>query len=87
MAEKGTSIPGDAGEQRTIPSVPRPDQIDPSPAYSHPNPAHATDNAFDIPRGTGDRGVTGEVFTATGHHLPTSVEKKNLGKCDFELTK
>jgi hypothetical protein len=85
MAEKGTSIPGDAGVQRTIPSVPRPDQVDPSLDYSHSNPAHATDNAFDIPRGTGDRGVTGEVFTATGDQLPSSVEKKNLGKCNMGL--
>jgi len=80
MAEKGTTIPGDAGIQRTIPSVPRPDQIDPSLDYSHSNPAHAADNAFDIPRGTGDRGVTGEVFTGTGDQLPSRVEKKNLGK-------
>jgi hypothetical protein len=84
MAEKGTSIPNDAGVQRLIPSVPRPDQIDPSPDYSHTNPALATDNAIDIPRGAGDRGVPGEVFTATGDQLPANVEKKNLGKCDLE---
>ena len=81
MAPTGTSIPGDAGNMRTIPSVPRPDQIDPNPAdYSHANPAHAADNAFDIPRGTRDRGVTAEVITGIGDQLPGSVEKKNMGK-------
>ncbi|KAF2708923.1 hypothetical protein K504DRAFT_468147 [Pleomassaria siparia CBS 279.74] len=78
MAAEGTSIPNDAGVQRIIPSVPRPDQIDPSPDYSHSNPAHAADNSFDIPRSTNDRGVTGEVHTGTGDELPSSVEKKNM---------
>lgn len=65
---------------RTIPSVARPDQIDPSPTdYSHPNPAHAADNAFDIPRGVKDRGVTGEIMTGLGDQMPTSIEKKSFG--------
>jgi hypothetical protein len=82
MAAEGTSIPGDAGKQRLIPSVPRPDQINPDPAtYSHPNPAHAADNAFDIPRGTADRGVTDEVMTGTDGQMPSSIEKKTLGMC------
>ena len=80
MAVKGTSMPGDAGVHRLIPSVPRPDQVDPSPDYSHVNPAHAADNAFDIPRGTKDRGTTGEVMTGIGDQLPSNIEKKNLGK-------
>ena len=80
MAAKGTSIPNDAGTQRTVPSVPRPDQIDPSSDYAHSNLAHAADNAFDIPRSTKDRGVTGEVITGTGDQLPSSIEKKNMGK-------
>jgi hypothetical protein len=81
MAVSGTTIPNDAGKQRTIPSVPRPDQLNPDPTtYSHPNPAHATDNAFDIPRGTADRGVTDEVMTGTGGQMPSSIEKKTFGK-------
>jgi len=81
MAEKGTTIPGDAGVQRIIPSVARPDQVNPSAAdYSHPNLAHAADNAFDIPRGTADMGVTGEIMTGTGDQMPSNIEKKSFGK-------
>ena len=80
MAPTGTSTPGDAGQHRIIKSVPRPDQVDPNPAdYSHPNPAHAADNAFDIPRGPADRGMTNEVMTGTGDQMPVNVEKKNIG--------
>ncbi|KAF2248746.1 hypothetical protein BU26DRAFT_550682 [Trematosphaeria pertusa] len=79
MAEKGTSIPGDAGVQRTIPSVARPDQANPPPQdFSHPNPAHAADNAFDIPRGPADRGTTGEIMTGTGDQMPSNIEKKSF---------
>lgn len=81
MAALGTKIPGDAGQQRTIPSVPRPDQRDPPPdQFSHPNPAHAADNAFDIPRSTKDRGATGEVMTGTGDQMTSNIEKKGIGK-------
>ncbi|KAF2645244.1 hypothetical protein P280DRAFT_531235 [Massarina eburnea CBS 473.64] len=85
MAATGTSIPNDAGQHRIIKSVPRPDQIDPNASdYAHANPAHAADNAFDIPRGAADRGVTGEVVTALGDQLPGSVEKKNLGDAGID---
>lgn len=85
MAPSGTSIPGDAGLHNTMPSVPRQDQIDPSPAdFSHSNPAHAADNAFDIPRGPKDRGFTGEVVTGTGDQLPSNIEKKNLDDADLD---
>ncbi|KAF2121572.1 hypothetical protein BDV96DRAFT_564591 [Lophiotrema nucula] len=85
MAATGTSIPGDAGKQNLIPSVPRPDQIDPSPEdFSHTNPAHAADNAFDIPRGVRDQGVTGEVTTGTGDGLSSNIEKKNLDDADLD---
>ena len=54
MAVEGTNVPDDAGTQRTIPSVPRPDQItDPN---TDPNDlgasdlAGAADNAQDISR-------------------------------------
>lgn len=65
MAEKGTSIPSDAGTQRTIPSVPNPHQ---QPPYQSAGGdlAGAADNATDIPRSTMDRvGATGEVVTGT----------------------
>ncbi|KAF2019934.1 hypothetical protein BU24DRAFT_419535 [Aaosphaeria arxii CBS 175.79] len=84
MAKDGTSIPGDAGVQRLIPSKPRPDQVDPSDAFAHANPAHAADNAFDIPRGLADRGMTGEVTTAMGDQLPSSIEKKNLDDANYD---
>lgn len=84
MARDGTSIPGDAGVQRTIPSVPRPDQIDADPSFAHSNPAHAADNAFDIPRGNKDRGFTGEVTTGTGDQLPSNIEKKRLDDADLD---
>ncbi|KAF1994786.1 hypothetical protein P154DRAFT_526804 [Amniculicola lignicola CBS 123094] len=58
MAATGTSIPNDADLQRTIPSVPRPNQINPSLEYSQTNIAHAADNAFYIPRSTNDKGAT-----------------------------
>ena len=80
MAAKGTSIPNDAGAHRAIPSKPRPDQVNPGSEFSHADPAHAADNAFDIPRGVNDAGTTGEVVTGTGDQLPGSVEKKNLGE-------
>lgn len=78
MAATGTSIPNDAGIHRTIPSKPRPDQVNPGPEFSHSNPAHAADNAFDIPRGVNDTGVTGEVITGTGDAITSNIEKKNL---------
>ena len=78
MAPTGTSIPSDAGTQRTIRSVPRPDQINPPSSLSQSNPAMATDNAFDIPRSTRDTGATGSVMTGIGDQLDTSVEKKRM---------
>ncbi|KAF2682146.1 hypothetical protein K458DRAFT_391178 [Lentithecium fluviatile CBS 122367] len=47
IAVDGITILNDAGQQRTVPSVPHPDQINPDPStYSYPNPAHAADNAL-----------------------------------------
>lgn len=78
MAEKGTTVPSDAGAQRLIPSVPRPDQVDPD-AVSASSLAKAADNPIDIPRSYRDTGMTGEVITGTGDQLPaTTVEHKNL---------
>lgn len=79
MAPSGTSVAGDVGIQRTIPSVPRSDHAQPSLAdFSHSNPAHATDNTFDAPRGTRERGTPGEVTTAFADQLPGNVEKKHF---------
>ena len=50
MAKDGTSIPGDAGKQNLIPSVPRPDQIATDSETGAITEAGAADNATDIPR-------------------------------------
>ncbi|KAF2265856.1 hypothetical protein CC78DRAFT_514854 [Lojkania enalia] len=85
MAPTGTSVPNDAGKYNTLPSVPRPDQVDPSPVdFSHANPAHAADNTFDIPRGTKDRGITGEVMTGIGDQLTSNIEKKRLDDASYD---
>lgn len=65
-----------------IPSVPRPDQKDPGRDFSHTSPAHAADNAFDIPRGVEDQGVTGEIISGTGDQISSNIEKKNLDDAD-----
>lgn len=81
MAPTGTTIPNDAGKQRTIPSVPRPDQRAENPQYDNdglaePSLAAAADNATDLPRSTRDVGQTGEVITGVGNAVPTSMESK-----------
>lgn len=81
MAPQGTSIPNDAGIQRTIPSVPRPDQIPSNPQFDNegiaePSSAFAADNATDMPRSTRDTGMTGEVMTGTGNTAGAGVEAK-----------
>ena len=50
MAKDGTSIPGDAGKQNLIPSVPRPDQIATDNETGAITEAGAADNATDISR-------------------------------------
>lgn len=83
MAAKGTSIPNDAGVQRTIPSVPRPDQRQENSQFDNqglaePNQAFAADNSTEVPRSTKDVGATGEVVTGTGNTIgaPQSEAKK-----------
>ncbi|KAI9840139.1 MAG: hypothetical protein M1837_001900 [Sclerophora amabilis] len=80
MATSGTSIPNDAGVQRTIPSKPNPHQEAASqdPLTTGTDLASAADNPADISRGTKDIGPTGEVMTGTGDTLPPSTESKNL---------
>ncbi|KAF2129648.1 hypothetical protein P153DRAFT_396903 [Dothidotthia symphoricarpi CBS 119687] len=84
MAAEGTTIPGDAGKQNLIPSVPRPDQINPDPSLAHADIAHGADNASDIPRSVNDPGQTGEVLTGTGDQMNSSIEKKNLDDANYE---
>ncbi|KAH7398293.1 hypothetical protein BKA66DRAFT_545897 [Pyrenochaeta sp. MPI-SDFR-AT-0127] len=67
-----------------IPSVPRPDQVNPSADLAHANLAHAADNAFDIPRSVNDRGQTGEVISGTGDQITSNIEKKNLDDANFD---
>lgn len=81
MAVSGTTIPNDAGKQRTIPSVPRPDQraehfLYDNEGIAEPNLATAADNATDLPRSTRDVGQTGEVMSGTGDSIPASIESK-----------
>ena len=68
MAIDGTSIPSDAGTQRTIPSVPRPGQAteDAGAGLGMPSGATAADNATDMPRNPGDGAENIEVITGTG---------------------
>ena len=83
MAAEGTSIPNDAGRQRTVPYVPRPDQLEENSQFhnqgiAEPNKASAADNATDVARSTKDMGGTGEVITGTGNTIgaPQSEAKK-----------
>ncbi|KAF2102961.1 hypothetical protein NA57DRAFT_32716 [Rhizodiscina lignyota] len=83
MAANGTSIPNDAGQMNTVPSVPRPDQLPSDPNFRNgnlgaPDLAAAADNASDIPRRNKDMGATGEVITGTGDQLPAQLESKRL---------
>ena len=84
MAAKGTTIPNDAGIQNTIPSVPRPDQLEENSQFhnqglAEPNRAAAADNATDVPRSTSDKGATGEVITGTGNTMGAGqAEKKHF---------
>ncbi|KAJ5734527.1 hypothetical protein N7533_012930 [Penicillium manginii] len=81
MAQQGTAIPNDAGQMRTIPSVPRPDQHPSSKHFDNdglakPTTATAADNDTNMPRSTRDVGQSGEVLTGAGDSLPASVESK-----------
>ena len=78
MAPTGTWLPNDAGVQRTIPSVARPDQRNPPASISHTSPAFAADNPIDIPRSTLDSGTTSSVMTGTGDSIDSSIEKKRM---------
>ncbi|KAI0851709.1 hypothetical protein F5Y00DRAFT_259199 [Daldinia vernicosa] len=76
MAKDGTSIPGDAGKQNTIPSVPNPAQKSQDAsggigaAYLH----SAADNPIGINKDADDNAVT-----ASGHAVPQSTAAKHSG--------
>ncbi|KAF2428958.1 hypothetical protein EJ08DRAFT_553268, partial [Tothia fuscella] len=79
MAVHGTKIPNDAGKMNLIPSVPRPDQVDPNPSgLGSATLAGAADNATDIPRRNKDVDLTDEIITGTGDQMPPAVESKRL---------
>ena len=78
---EGTSMPNDAGLQRLIPSVPRPDQRSENTQFDNqglaePTSTLAVDNPTDLPRSTRDVGMSGEVITGTGDSLNAEVESK-----------
>jgi hypothetical protein len=66
MAKDGTSIPGDAGKMRIIPSVPRPGEGEGTANANGNSLADAATNPTDISRSVKDMGATGEVETGTG---------------------
>lgn len=69
MGKDGTSIPGDAGKQRIIPSVPKPGQgIEDNQGLGDVG-AGVADNAVDIPRNNADKGGIGEAITGMGDNL------------------
>lgn len=76
-------MPNDAGIQRLIPSLPRPDQLSENPQFDNqglaePSSVLAADNATDLPRSTRDMGMSGEVITGTGDSLGAEVEAQRL---------
>ncbi|RMJ24720.1 hypothetical protein PHISP_04414 [Aspergillus sp. HF37] len=82
MAE-GTSMPNDAGLQRLIPSLPRPDQLNENFQFDNqglyqPTEALAADNNTDLPRSTRDVGMSGGVLSGTGDTLGAELESQRL---------
>ncbi|KAM0542860.1 hypothetical protein ACHAPJ_012583 [Fusarium lateritium] len=80
MAKDGTSIPGDAGKQNIIRSVPNPHQKDGEAAGGLGSTTlhGAADNA--LAEGEGRETGVGEVISATGHDIPQSVLGKPGGR-------
>lgn len=78
MAVEGTNVPDDAGTQRTIPSVPRPDQITDPNDLGASDLAGAADNAQDMSRTTRDTAPIPETITGTGDALPSEIGSKRL---------
>ncbi|OTB09778.1 hypothetical protein K445DRAFT_371674 [Daldinia sp. EC12] len=76
MAKDGTTIPGDAGKQNTIPSVPNPDQKlrDASGGIGGTSLHSAADNPIGVGKNADDNAVT-----ASGHAVPQSTASKPSG--------
>jgi hypothetical protein len=75
MAQEGTSMPNDAGQMNTLPSISGPsDSLD----SATPDLASAATNANDISRITADKSAPTEAVTGTGDALPASIGTKNL---------
>ncbi|KAF4455354.1 hypothetical protein FALBO_15640 [Fusarium albosuccineum] len=81
MAKDGTKIPGDAGKQNTIKSVPNPHQKEGEVAGGMGSTTlhGAADNAVLAPTEGRESGV-GEGISATGHDIPHSVTGKPGGR-------
>ncbi|KAI6091797.1 hypothetical protein F4821DRAFT_173087 [Hypoxylon rubiginosum] len=73
MAKDGTSIPGDAGKQNLIPSVPNPHQKQQDTGGGIG--AGSLSGAADNPVG-GAKDADNDAVTATGHSLPQSAAGK-----------
>ena len=76
-------MPNDAGLQRLIPSLPRPDQLSQNSQYDNeglgePTTTLSVDNMTDLPRSTRDVGMTGEVVSGTGDSINAEIESKRL---------
>ncbi|KAK1522734.1 hypothetical protein CPAR01_14277 [Colletotrichum paranaense] len=79
MAKDGTKVPGDAGKQNIIKSVPNPHQQESAPGELGSTTLHgAADNALNTNEGRAS-GV-GEGISATGHEIPQSVTGKPGGR-------
>ncbi|KAI4860908.1 hypothetical protein F4820DRAFT_85813 [Hypoxylon rubiginosum] len=76
MAKDGTSIPGDAGKQNIIRSVPNPDQK--QQATGGGIGGASLNSAADNPIG-GAKNADNDAVTATGHSLPPSTAAKPSG--------
>ncbi|KAI1413525.1 hypothetical protein F5Y13DRAFT_188957 [Hypoxylon sp. FL1857] len=76
MAKDGTSIPGDAGKQNTIPSVPNPDQKsrDAAGGIGATSLHSAADNPIGVGKNADDNAVT-----ASGHSVPQATVAKPSG--------
>ncbi|KAI4117505.1 MAG: hypothetical protein LQ345_002262 [Seirophora villosa] len=84
MAVSGTTVPPTSATQRTIPSVPRPDQTTTTSSSSDPNDLGATDlasqadNASDMPKSVTDTAPSSSIITATGDAVPAEAASKRL---------
>ncbi|KAI1468259.1 uncharacterized protein F4812DRAFT_458693 [Daldinia caldariorum] len=76
MAKDGTTVPGDAGKQNLLPSVPNPDQLRDTNGGLGATELHS---AADNPIGTG-KDSDDNAISATGHSVPPSTATKYSGR-------